>query len=327
MVRGIHSTGVLMIKRNMETVVVKDTVLPYKLMREREYTSNVHNCVGLMGHNRAATKGSIKKENAHPFTKGDITLAHNGTLHTTFRLPDNKDFEVDSENIAHAVNKLGIKEAYKVIQGPAALTFWNSKEHTLNVISNHERPFHYCLAHGGQTIIWSSDEDILKEALGRNGVKVSDKGQIYKPIKNRLYTCSIGKKNALNVVKTDLEEFVFPVISHNHNHNQAQGKWGEFGVQSHSHHPGWRGDRRDGRVGHGSVSVEEDTTADVIPFKQDNTKRELMSEKEFHTIYKECIFCGEDLAHEFERAVILDAQSASCGDCAETATQHHIRIS
>ena len=34
----------------------------------------------MAGHNRAATRGAVTADNAHPFREGDVTLVHNGTL-------------------------------------------------------------------------------------------------------------------------------------------------------------------------------------------------------------------------------------------------------
>ncbi|MSE24831.1 hypothetical protein GKC32_10305, partial [Lactobacillus curvatus] len=64
-------------------------------------------CV-LMGHNRWATKGKINERNAHPFEHDHIIGAHNGTLRNQHLLPNHLDFEVDSDNIFHAMSTIGV---------------------------------------------------------------------------------------------------------------------------------------------------------------------------------------------------------------------------
>src|SRR3546814_11475199 len=63
----------------------------------------------LFGHNRAATKGAVNQENAHPFNHGDIVGCHNGTLYNVTNLDDHKDFKVDSENIFYDMSRNGAK--------------------------------------------------------------------------------------------------------------------------------------------------------------------------------------------------------------------------
>lgn len=94
----------------------------------------------LVGHNRSATKGKINQECTHPFREKHITLVHNGTLLSHKEL--NKDYEVDSRAICYSIAKRGYKETLKTIEGAFALIWFDSKEGTLNICRNVQRPLH-----------------------------------------------------------------------------------------------------------------------------------------------------------------------------------------
>lgn len=169
-VRGKHSTGVFRGVEGGGTDLYKEAVpgpaylelKGYKKLRGENTTQyqrdrlvkegkDVPNPLSnfYVGHNRYATQGAINGKNAHPFKHGNITLVHNGTLRGQHRLPDSKDFEVDSENICHSINKIGIDETVQKLQGAFTLVWHNREDQTLNFIRNHERPFYMIEATNG----------------------------------------------------------------------------------------------------------------------------------------------------------------------------------
>src|SRR5258708_23394340 len=82
--RGRDSTGVVNIKRDREVNFIKHANEPAVLFQSRyweEFKKEVYSS-GMIafGHNRAATRGAISSENAHPFIEDNIVLIHNGTL-------------------------------------------------------------------------------------------------------------------------------------------------------------------------------------------------------------------------------------------------------
>jgi hypothetical protein len=119
-----------------------------------------------IGHNRYATQGAVNTENAHPFTHGNITLVHNGTLMDVSTLPDFAKFEVDSENICHSINKIGAKATIELLDGAFTLIWHDAKDDTLHIIRNDERPFH--LARTANSWFGASEELMLKWILGRD---------------------------------------------------------------------------------------------------------------------------------------------------------------
>jgi predicted glutamine amidotransferase len=180
-VRGVDSTGVAFIN-NKRVDVVKDIVLPGELMYTKEYikaASKQRFC--LIGHNRAATKGLVTRSNAHPFTVDHITLVHNGTLNTTWQMPDDKKFQTDSECITNAIAKHGVKVAWPCINGAATLAWWDAKEKTFNIISNGKRPMHFLPLEDYNGMAFASEKWMIIAAAYRNGVKLTEVDKNYTP--------------------------------------------------------------------------------------------------------------------------------------------------
>lgn len=176
MIRGPHSTGVLFVRENDKEKcrVVKDSVLPIDLIDTREFSDNMapFNKV-LMGHNRWATRGAILKRNAHPFVCGNVIGAHNGTLHSVYDI-DGLKYDTDSEAIFHYINNHGIKDTWKKLDGPAAITFWDRQASTMNLVRNKERPLFFSYTSEGDGVFWASESWMLHGAAMRNGLKLEN---------------------------------------------------------------------------------------------------------------------------------------------------------
>lgn len=173
--RGVHSTGLFRVKRylNEEVDLLKEVGTPWEgLFRLKEYKGFYTPWSKILaGHNRAATIGEVTKENAHPFQIGKIVGMHNGTLRDQSLLDDHKDFEVDSENIIHCIDKIGAEETIAKLHGAYALVWYNMEEKQLNFIRNHERPLKYVFSEDGKALFWASEEWMLTGALARCGIK------------------------------------------------------------------------------------------------------------------------------------------------------------
>jgi len=125
----------------------------------------------LAAHNRWATRGKVNAINAHPFTFGDITGMHNGTLKNQSLLPDSHTFTVDSENIFWSFNKIGVDDTIKKLHGAYALVWYEEDKQTINFVRNNDRPLSYCYSIDNKTIFWASEALMLELALHRQGVK------------------------------------------------------------------------------------------------------------------------------------------------------------
>tara|TARA_Y100000310_G_scaffold344692_1_gene458844 strand:- start:4264 stop:5634 length:1371 start_codon:yes stop_codon:yes gene_type:complete len=174
-IRGHHSTGVSLISKNFKKTnkITGDAVvlLQHKLTKKMfKKPSPIY-----LGHNRFATTGKINQKNAHPFTFGNITGAHNGTLRGVHLLEDEKKFDVDSKAILNAINKKGIEKTWSLLHGAAALSWYDAKEKSINLIRNHERPLFYAyLEDKLDGVFWASETWILESAAARNKVDIGD---------------------------------------------------------------------------------------------------------------------------------------------------------
>ncbi len=121
--------------------------------------------VAAVGHNRKATKGAVKDENAHPFVENNIILVHNGTLSNHKDL--NATVEVDSHAIAHAFDEHGIEGGLPKIEGAFAIIAYEVLEKRLNLVRNKERPL--WLAETDNFWAFSSEPWIMYGACWRNG--------------------------------------------------------------------------------------------------------------------------------------------------------------
>jgi predicted glutamine amidotransferase len=167
--RGADSTGIasLSFQHNVRTykkAVPGPDFLDFKRADQLMFG------LGAIAHNRWATKGAINTTNAHPFTHGPFTGVHNGTLRRQSLLPDWKDFDVDSENIFHAFNKIGVEETIATLSGAYALMWFKEDEKTVNFIRNEERPLSYSVSKDKKHVYVASEGKMLAWILDRNKV-------------------------------------------------------------------------------------------------------------------------------------------------------------
>lgn len=123
-----------------------------------------------VGHNRAATIGDIVVDNAHPFQEGPITLVHNGSLWGTGLLPKSlKELgvEVDSHAICHNLAIAPVEDVIERLDGAFVLVWHDSRDDTLNIVRNSERPFHMAQVRGEKTIVFMSEAEMLYAVTSR----------------------------------------------------------------------------------------------------------------------------------------------------------------
>ncbi len=177
-VRGIHSTG-LAFGGGFEADVYKKAVPGYdfvELAVTKRILTNYEKNQFLIGHNRAATKGVVSSENAHPFQHGHITGVHNGTLVTYRALVEGTDpmYDVDSEYIFRGLEQSGAAELIPLINGAYTLIWHDATDNTVHMIRNEERPYYFAAIKGKSLLFGASEMPMLQWILNRNGLTIMD---------------------------------------------------------------------------------------------------------------------------------------------------------
>lgn len=322
-IRGKDSTGVALVgdmRKNPK--IYKDSVLPGELLHSKGYikaTKGAYYSL-MMGHNRAATMGSITWRNAHPFTHGDITLCHNGTIHSKWELPDQAQFETDSEAITNSINEIGIAATWELIDGAATLTYWNRDNYSFNIVSNNKRPFFWVRNAAKDTIVWSSEDWILRGVTTRNEFKLEDGKNVWFPNKNTHYEFFIDNASDKIIMETTkLKPYV-----------RVWGRWNKKFDRNTFATPDQYGlsDTPDSADGwEEDWNFSPDTPKMII--NNDNLSRPIdinMTKEEFREIYKNCIFCEDSLKDKYDTVGILDNNIAVCETCEKIADMNQIDI-
>lgn len=156
-IRGEQSTGLITVGHNFKVSAFRSLLPGHQFVEGKVW--NEHGGLGWcnIGHNRAATRGSVKLENAHPFRYGDVTMVHNGTLnHWGSSLPTfKKEFDVDSMQIAYALSQYKPEDAKTVLElidGSFAIVWTDERDQSVNMARNTERPMHFS---------WNKERDFL----------------------------------------------------------------------------------------------------------------------------------------------------------------------
>src|SRR3990167_2278712 len=170
-IRGDDSTGVFGVDKDANIDLIKADTDAWKFTSCKNYidfTTRMFQSYRLVvGHNRAATKGTVSAANAHPFKEEHIVLVHNGTIYNQEDL--DKSVEVDSHAIAKTLARKEAKEALQLINGPFALVWFDKQQKTLNLARNNERPLfvmeyddYYCIVSEPGLPFWLNGRDNIK---------------------------------------------------------------------------------------------------------------------------------------------------------------------
>src|SRR3990167_860810 len=173
-IRGADATGVFGVDKDGNIDIVKGNADGYVFTKSADYAKFKKRIYSryhiVIGHNRKATVGNSVPENAHPFREDPIVLVHNGTIYNADKL--NKDVEVDSHAIAHALKEKDAKQALESIDGAFALVWYDQNQKTLNLTRNNARPlflveYEDCWILGSEPglILWLSRRDNIREKV------------------------------------------------------------------------------------------------------------------------------------------------------------------
>lgn len=172
-IRGHHATGVAAIDTlNRDLCVEKKAIASPEFLQDKEIMDNLfahkHNFNIYVGHNRWATSGAKDDDdNAHPFIHGDIVGVHNGSLRNQRLLDDHAKFAVDSDNLFYHLNKNGLDETLKKVNGAFALVWYDKTDNSLNFLRNEERPLAIGKLSNGYWV-WASEIGMLRWLIKRH---------------------------------------------------------------------------------------------------------------------------------------------------------------
>jgi predicted glutamine amidotransferase len=292
-VRGHHSTGVAAIKRFDNSFDVRKAPIASPIFigtsLYQEWVQMTDTKV-LIGHNRYATVGDKTVENAHPFEFPELVGAHNGTIDkwSLKKLPNYAKFDTDSQAIYANISDTSLKETLSHLTGAWALTWFDKKNNTINLIRNKERPLFYAYSEDRKTLFWSSESDMLEWITTRHNFKLYGDG---------VFSCEEDLHHRWTVPEFD-EVFEKPVCS------MVEGYKFESIVTKSSNSYG--------------VTYHCDTgTLNSLPFKSQNTNKtdkidtskfrppyknaynKVLSKSEFISLVNHgCVFC-EDCSSEW----------------------------
>jgi predicted glutamine amidotransferase len=206
--RGEDSTGLAVVQEKGNVIeVYKKVGGPHVLFNEPIFNAkNLYEGPRgkvFIGHNRAATRGKVTDENAHPFKHDGVVGAHNGTLQSTHKLEKGSKFDVDSEAIIYNLSQYKAEDVIPNIHGAYALTWYDDVADSVFVIRNKERPLYWTRRKDKDVIFWASEEWMLEIALQKAGIQYGDV-TLFEA--DKLYTLDVASVSPVDFRKTDWED-------------------------------------------------------------------------------------------------------------------------
>jgi len=181
--RGYDSTGVFSVNNDNDVHVLKEATPGFVFIHRKEFKNFCAELIRsgkiFVGHNRAATKGEVSDENAHPFrVDNKLVLVHNGTVRGDHKKL--KDTKVDTEAIAHVIaEEQDISKALKKINAAYALVWYDIQAKKLHIIRNTERPLYTTSLKTG-AFLFASEKETLDYLISRHNLEVEDGPVMYK---------------------------------------------------------------------------------------------------------------------------------------------------
>jgi len=196
--RGYDSTGIITVNKRFQVHNQRSLMPGDKYVHSKHYRKNVLDSWAKIGHNRAATRGSIKLQNTHPFKFGPVSLVHNGTLaYKGSSLPTfDQKFEVDSMQIAHALSVAEVNEVKDVLEkvdGSFAIVWADQRDESINMARNMDRPMHFAF-NRPKEILWFMSDGLHLKTVNKSFWNNSCSGEaIFQMDKHKILKFRKGK--------------------------------------------------------------------------------------------------------------------------------------
>lgn len=225
--RGRDSTGLAMITSN-QAKIYKDAVKAEEFFKEQsavellcQYRKN--DFLTILGHTRAASRGAVNSQNAHPFKEGNIFFTHNGVIHNFDDLMDQYKIhrEVDSEIIGYLLDKKKVfLDAFKELRGYFTVPYVDVNQIDTLKVAVHNNVFSYAIR--GNQLYYSSDIDHLTRALkDHSGFTITsghtDKQYSFYPFNNTI---------AVSEDKIETKPYVQSYYYNDHGYSNYTGRSG-----------------------------------------------------------------------------------------------------
>lgn len=175
-IRGMDSTGIFQIDQT--NYYHKDAVSGSQFTQDpivQNFLNDADRAWITVVHNRAATEGKVKSQNAHPFECFGkhakwLLGVHNGTLTNWKSAPGSDLFEVDSEWALSRIAEDG-EDALKRIQGAYAFVWYEGNDpHTLHIVRNYQRPMFVAYVKNADRMLFASEYQMITWLAERNNI-------------------------------------------------------------------------------------------------------------------------------------------------------------
>jgi len=306
--RGKDSVGVVVDRGNPVVDYYRSTFLPLQVFSSKWYVDTVwenrEDITVYMGHNRHATAGDVNLDNAHPFLHNNILLMHNGTLNT--KMKGMLEYDTDSEGICDYLSQNGIKDTWLELSGAAALCWMDTKDKSIHLVRNSQRPLVLAIAKDKSFFAWASEEWMLARTIPFHmGVDREEMEVKELPVNTHLIAKYNRKTGEVSLSQEDV-----PFIKTTGGTNYLQRFPGtNFGNRNAA-------STQDANANAKKTVTTQKTSSDTQfgldifkPFRP----KERMTEKIFNSRYTVCASCWEEAT--FENCAIIDDTACICDDC------------
>lgn len=329
--RGRDGAGIYLAKANGKGKLLKGTFTPDDLFCMYPKEFDVKNLISetdlhlILGHNRAATIGTIHPDNAHPFEFDQVVGAHNGTLSrgSLYNFPEYSLDKIDSEILYSGINawSKGSSPRYNSFQvivneasGPMALTWYDKNRKTLNLFRNNDRDLYVAFSTDKKLFMWASEKWMIQIACGRSGIDYENP-ELYPA--DQLTSLKIKTKSGKFRIKICREEkFKKTFLPVEKTSLYTDGEMWAGWVEENKPLP--RGVRHFKGNGGPQTIINQDKQTNLV--SKDNkfvVFNEVISVREFeHRVHHGCSFCMSGISYA-DRLTIkwVDKSTPICEDC------------